>query len=262
MSVTPGNVQTGLHLFARLFPVTPLNNLTPLCLEELQSKYKSRDRWARILGYTLIVALGVAYYFGLNWIANWHYREFQNGAFLIRPLPVEFIVFALFMSLTSATSIAIVLFRWAVGRRECDIYVAYTSIRSSPSGPIDSAKLSFWFFWLGFIPTAGGAALQIDSYTAFTDRAVIYNPLLSLGSRVEYPYSTVRGVYVVRYYRARFENTDDPFLVMNIDNGPRWETTPGMSGLSLERQREIMRFVAGRSGRRSGEVAFVENIPP
>jgi hypothetical protein len=261
MVVNPGSIVGGFRLLARLFPAVPLERVTALSLEDLQAKYRNRDRWGNFFGFLASIALGIAYFFLLDCTASWYYHDLTSARFLIRPLRVEFGVCAVFLSLASSTFV-LVIFRWILGPEEYAIYMAYASHKAYPPAPFDFTKAFRLMFCLGFPPLIVLGILRIDNYTAFTDQAIVDNPFLSLGTQTEYPYAAVRGVYEARGYHARFEDKVAPNQFIVFTNGARWEAPRGSGGEKLEYQRRIIRFVADRSGRRIRQVKFVEDIPP
>lgn len=262
MSVSPGSIQAGFRFLAWLFPAERLEKVTALSLEELQKKYKSRDRWGNFIGFLVFAGLAVGYYFLLYYVANWYYRNLSRAAFLLRPSAVEWGVFAGFLSLTSSTFIGLLIFRRVVGPDEYTIYLAYANHKAHPPAPYDITKVFRLFFWFGFLPLFLLVVLRIDNYTAFFDKSIVDNPFWSLGREVERPYTDVRAVYEVRGYHARFEDKVAPYQLIVFTDGQRWETSHGSGGLKLEHQREIARYVAERSGQKIRVVNFAEDIPP
>jgi hypothetical protein len=117
-------------------------------------------------------------------------------------------------------------------------------------------------FVLCFLPLFTLAVMRVDNYTAFTNREVIDNPFGSIGMTEIHDYSTVAGIYEVRGYHARLEDKIAPYQLILFADGARWETRHGSGGPRLEHQREMMRFVAERSGVAFRVVNFIENIPP
>ncbi len=261
MSVGPGSIVAGFRFLAWLFPATPLDKVTTLSLDQLQEKYKRRDWWINIFGLSAFLLLAVAYYFLLDVGAERYYRDLSRSAYFIRPSAVEWGVLAAFLSLTSSTFFFFIVLRWVLGRQEYELYLAYASQKAHPPAPYDPTKVFQLFFWLIFFPLALVAVLRIDNYTAFTDKAMLDNPFLSLGKEVEYPFANVRGVFEVRGYHARFEDKVSPHQIIVFADGKRWESSRGSGGSKLDHQREILRYVAERSGRKIQNVNFAEEIP-
>jgi hypothetical protein len=77
---------------------------------------------------------------------------------------------------------------------------------------------------------------------------------------VSHPYTSVRGLYEVHRFHQRFRDVDLEHLnqVIVFTDGTRWET----NHYTVEKQREMMDFVAQRSGKPYQEVEFAEDIPP
>jgi hypothetical protein len=260
MAVNPGSVMAGFRLLARLFPPVPLEAVTSQSLEELKEKYRGRDRWGNLLVFMAFVALAVVFYFLLDGASRLTRPDPGTSGFLIAPGGVELGILAAFLSLFSSGLVVWTLLAWFLGPQEYAIYRAYASYRASPAAPWDIPTVFRWFFLLGFIPLLLFAVLVVDCYTAFTDEAIIDNSLWSLGVRVVHPYSSIRGTYDVQAYHARFNDVSSPYQVIVFDDGTQWVSAQGAGGPKLEEQREILRFVARKSGRQVRPVKFIEDI--
>lgn len=261
MGVSPGSIQVAFRLFSRLFPAPPLESVTSASLEELQARYKSRDRWGNWLGFALFVGLAIVYFVLLDRAAVWHYRDFHGAAYLVRPVSFLLGVLAAFMSLASTMFVGLLVMRLALGAEEYALYLAYGCHKTYPPAPYDVAKVAQLFVWLIFLPLLVVSILLIDTYTAFTENAIIESPFWSLGRRVEHPYSAVRGVYEVRSHHARFEDAVAPYQIIAFADGEQWTSEHGSGGKKLEYQREIIQFVAEKSKQRIQRVEFPEDVP-
>lgn len=257
MSASPEAILAGFRFFAWLFPATPLERLTSLSIDGLKVKYKKRDRVCGLLFLVGFVGLTVACYFVLDWLAEWHYRDISNARFVFRAISAEWGCWAGFLTLTSLGFMSLKILRWILDPKEYELYMAY-SIYKSKLPPINPTKFFQWTFWIGFLPLVVLVVLRIDSYTAITANAIIENPFLSLGTEIVHPYASVRGVYEVRRFHERFKDVDQPYQLIVFADGTRWET----NRYTLQQQREIMSFVAQRSGKPYQEVEFAEDIPP
>jgi hypothetical protein len=262
MPVGPGTIYGGFRLFAKLFPAPPLDYVTSLPLEKLTFKYKWRDRWGNLIGFVLFVAVALGYYFLLVALAAWRTRGLERAVFLIEPIPFEWGFFAAFLSLTSSSVVGLLLLRGLLGRKEYEVYITYCSHRAFPPAPFDFTKVFKLFFVVGFLPLAAFVGLRIDSYTAFTEREMIDNPYWSVAREARIPYSSVRAIYEVQAYHARFKDVFEPHLLIAFNNGDRWRTDRGAKGLKLARQQRMVEYVAEKSERKIQQVMFVEDIPP
>jgi hypothetical protein len=262
VSTSPGSIRAGFRLLAWLFPAPRLDKLTELSAEELHDQYKSRDRRVNLAVCLAYLGLAVGLFFLLDLAAAWRYRDLAEAEFLVRPVRVEFGVYAAFLSLTSSTFLLLGLLRWLLGRQEYTVYAAYLSQRAYPSAPWDVTQAFRWMFWLGFPPLVMVTLLRIDNYTAVTDKGVIDNPFWSVGTQVERPYTEVRGVYEIRGYHARFEDVVAPYHLIVFADGTRWQSPHGSGGPKMDHQRRLMILVAARSGREMRTVSFIEDVPP
>lgn len=262
MTVGPGSIHAGFRFLAWLFPAAPLEKVTPLSVDELKAQYRQRDRWLNFLGFLGFLVVAVAYFFLLDFAAEWYYRDLTGSGPLLRLERAVIGVLAAFLSLCSSTLLLLLILRGGLGRQEYATYIAYASHKAYPPAPFDVTRSFQLIFWLGFFPLAALTFLLIDNDTAFTDQAIIENPFWSIGAHTEHPYSAVRGLYEVQGYHARFEDKIAPFQVIVFADGTRWESPHGTGGSKLEHQREIMRFVAARTRLDVRKVSFIENIPP
>ncbi len=261
MSVNPGTILGGFRLMAWLFPPPRLRSVTPLSVEELAEQYRSRDRWCNVLAALVLVGLGTAFFFVIGACAEWRHRRWADSPYFFRPMALELGIWGGFLALVCTLYVMFIILRLALGADEYRLYVAYTSNKLKPF-PFDGVKVARLFFWLFAPLLLALIVLRVDTYTAFTDRAVVENPFLSLGVAHVWPYAEVRGVYEVQGYHARFEDKVAPFHVIVFNDGRRWESEHGSGGPKLENQREGVRFVARQSGRPFQKVAFIEDIVP
>jgi hypothetical protein len=262
MTVSPNTIFAWFRFLAWLFPATPLEQVTALTFEELRCKYRRRDFWGNILGFLTFLVLAVVCYYVMVGAATIQERGIKDARYIIGPSHIEFAVWAGAMSLTGSMFLVLAVLRAYLGEEEFAVYSAYGSCRVSHLAALDIPKVYRMFFWLFFLPLLIIAILRVDTYTAFTNAKLIDNSTWSFGSKTEHPYSAVRGVYEVRGFHARFKDLLEPYQVITFSDGSRWQTDYKAGGPKLEQQREIVRFVAERSGKTIRRVNFIEDIPP
>jgi hypothetical protein len=260
-SVNPGAILGGFRLVAWLFPPPRLRSFMPLSAEELAEQYRSRDRWCNVLGVLILVGLGAGFYFVAEACAKWWQRRWADAPYFYRPTALELGIWAGFLALFCTLYVMFLILRLALGADEYRLYIAYASNKLKPY-PYDVLKIARWFFWLFAPLLLALIVFRVDTYMAFTDKAVVENPFLSLGVEHVWPYAAVRGVYEVQGYHARFEDKIAPFHVIVFNDGRRWESEHGSGGPKLEQQREGVRFVTRQSRRPFKKVAFIEDITP
>jgi len=261
MTVNPQTIQGAFRLFAWLFPVTPLEELTDETYEELKVIYKVRDRWTNWLGLPAFLLLSAIFYFLLSRASHWVLGDYSRAKFLIQHIRFEYALLGMFLSLASFGFVFICVLRWILGREEFALYNAYCSLRASPSALWDVFRVYRMFFVVLFPLLLVGAALLLDHYTAFTETAMVDNPAFSLGTTTVHPYDTVRGVYYVRGHHARFEDIVHPTFVATFHNGTQWQSKFVGPGAPAGVVADAMTYVAERTGNPIIPVNFIEDVP-
>ena len=114
--------------------------------------------------------------------------EFAASKYLLHPIGFELAIWAGFLSLFSTGAIILFLLRGYLGREEFEIYCAYGARLNR--WHFDSRKIFYWFFALFFLPLLAASVLRSRMFTAFTDKAIVDHPFISLGARAGTPTPT------------------------------------------------------------------------
>ncbi|MDB5389903.1 MAG: hypothetical protein JWM11_5549 [Planctomycetaceae bacterium] len=263
MAPGPGSILAGYRLLAWLFPARDISELTSESYEELCEKYRSRDFWGNWLGCLCYCLLVVVYFLLLLAIGNWITSGVPRERFIG---PFEFLYFfaAGFLSLFSAGFFMFLMLRLVLGKQEYDTYLAYGGEKIRRSGlrvRIHFGKAFGLFFWVFVPPLMLAMLAYMDTYASFTEQNIILNPYWTLGQQIVRPYQDVRGIYEIKKVHRRNHDEIEPFQVIVFTDGTRWETDRGSLDPKLQMQRDVMTFVAGKSGKPVKPVEFEEDIP-
>jgi hypothetical protein len=178
---------------------------------------------------------------------------------LLHPFAVEYVVYAVFLSLTSSVFFTIIALRLILGTKEYAIYMAYCGQRMP--WHFDLGRAFFWFFAILFPLVALVTVLRTSTYAAFTQHEMMVSSFGSFGVPTRHAYADVRGIYFVKIHHARFEDIPDPHYVIAFNDGYRWETDSKSGGVKLEKEKEAVQLVMQHTGKQSTTVNFVDEIP-
>jgi hypothetical protein len=259
MAVSPGGIMIGFRTLEKLFPAPSLESLTKVPIEQLTKRYKSRDRWGNWLGFLAFLVLSAAYTLLIFGFAALTLPRSEHYKHVLHPVEMEYVIYGIFLSLLSFFFFLVLIYRWALGKKEYDIYMAYGARRMPYHFHV--GKAFQWFFLVLFIPLALMTVLRVSMYTAFTDQAMLDSPFGSFGAAREHPYKDVTGVYLVNGYHGRFRDYVDPVYVIAFKDGFQWDVGRGSGGPRLEKEQAVIKFVTQRSGKPIRKVQFVEEIP-
>jgi hypothetical protein len=247
-----------IRALAWLFPAPPLEEVTSDTFGTLSEKYRSRVRWGNLIAFLAFITVAVYYYFLFSLLGSLITQRFADVKYVVHRNEVEYGMMAFLLSLVSSTYLYLLAFRWFLGRKEYDIYMAYAGLCLYG---MDAGKTFKWFFLLTFPPLVVLCLLWTTTFTAVTAKAMLDAPFGSFGVTTERPYSDVRNIYFARKFHTRNEDNDSPRYVIVFKDGYRWQTESVTTRAELNEQTEIVRYFAEQSRRPIVTVEFIENIP-
>jgi hypothetical protein len=261
----PDLLLRAFRFFGWLFPPPALDKEMVPSPEALKEKGKWWNWISGSLFFPLLLACAILFCFISCRAADNHLGTLRGSLFLIRSEPFELCVWAVFLALVVTPWLSFLILRVALGRKRYDEFLMVAS-HSSRMGGAEGTKVHlgkvfrFLFFLFGPL-LLGLIVLRIDTYTAFTDDAMVVSPFWSLGNEEVRPYAGVRGVYAVARWHGRFEDVDKPYHSIVFKDGTVWTTGDGMRAPRPESDRLFVQHIAERSGCPIRAVQFQEDIP-
>lgn len=262
---SPRAIFAGFRLMGWLFPPPPLDEQLVPSPELLEQKAKRWNRVTGLLCLALLLGCGVAFCFAACVAADRHLAAVGRPLFLIRAEPFELCVWAVFLAAVIAPWLSVLLLRLVAGRpryRECVMVMSHAKPMGGPRGvKVHFGKMFALFLFLFGPLLLDLIVLRIDTYTAFTNDAMVVNPFWSLGQEEIHPYRDVRAIYAVAGYHARFQDVDKPCYALVFADGMLWTTGDGMRAPRMEEDRQFIEHIAQRSGRPIRPIRFLEDVP-
>jgi hypothetical protein len=259
MGVSPGSIHAGYRLLERLFPSPPLESVTTESLETLSERYKKLDRRGNWIGFLVFLAAAGVYYVLIAAWAGFVHQRVAGARHLLHPFEVEYVVYAVFLSLVSSIYLVIVVLRLLLGPKEYAIYMAYCGQRMPWHFHLGKAFLCF--FLVLFPIVAAVTVLRVSMYTAFTDQEMHVSSFGSFGVPRTHQYADVRGIYFIKMHHARFSDIPNPHFAIAFKDGYVWESDSKSGGAKLEKEKEVVEFVMRQTGQRMVAVNFPDEIP-
>ena len=255
------HVHLGIRLLGSVFKAEPLAAITKESFEMLRWRYRSRERWGNWLGFLWFIICAALLSFFYVKLAAFLSHDVQK-TFFYGQESIMLVLAGCLVSLCISTTILFWAFRLWVGKEEYRLFMAYGGehFRRTFGSRMDASKTFLAFFIVG-IPLFGFGILVADEYTAFTDHGIVINPLWSLGTVNERPFTDVGGLYEVEAAHERSKDVFEPFQVIAFKDGERWESERRSQGPKLEQQRQGLRFVSQKAKVPVHIVSFEENIP-
>jgi hypothetical protein len=262
---SPHLIMECFKLLGWLFPPPPLDEELISAPEVLLERGKMWNLYSGIACLVLLVAMsGVLGYLACV-AAAWRLGHLGKTVFLIDASPIELCIWAVFLAMAVTPVVGLVLLRIALSGKLYRDYIMVLS-HTSPLGgeagvPVHVGKLC-WFFFLLLGPLMlFWIALRIDSYTAFTQDAMILNSMWSLGREEIRPYQNIRGIYAVDGFHARFEDVHKPRHVLVFKDGTVWTTGDDMRAPRPETDVIFIDHIAQKSGQPVMNLPFLEDVP-
>ncbi|OAI47598.1 hypothetical protein AYO44_01595 [Planctomycetaceae bacterium SCGC AG-212-F19] len=273
MSADPHTIQALTAVFlrwlARVFPPPPLHEATSLSEEELRAKYKWTDRLGNFVVIPCcIAAAAIVLYALFEFLTKLRHGVLGDVAYMLHAVHAgELVIWAIFIAFFSGPLLGVYLVRLYLGR-DFKEYLAYGShycVRTVDHGRPTAIPVNvlagYWVLCLSVsVPLLIVVLLRIDTFTGFTDTAMLDNDFLSLRT-VTRPYSEITGIYDIQGYHGRFEDFMEPYQIIRFRDGTVWNSEKHTGGERLANQREAMAFVARKCGLAVQVVNFEEDIP-
>jgi hypothetical protein len=252
-------------LLGWLFPPPPLDEESIAHPEVLLEKGKKWNFYSGVVCLGLLAVVSALLGYLAILAAAWRLSHLGKTVFLIDASPVELCIWAVFLAMAATPVVGLLVLRIALGRQ---LYADYIMVLShtSPLGgeagiPVHVGKVC-WFLFLLLSPILLlWIAARIDSYTAFTEDAMIVNSMWSFGREQVRPYQNVRGIFAVDGYHARFEDVHKPRHVLVFKDGTRWTTGDDMRAPRPDTDAIFIDHIARKSGQPVMNLPFLEDVP-
>ncbi len=246
-------------ILAEWFPAPPLEPPYVDSPEKLKEQGKKWNRMSGILCLCLIVGCSFLFGFVARTIADKQMTALGQPLFLIRAEPWELWFWSIFLASLLGLWLSMVILRLVFGRERYGEFIMVVS-NCSPY-KIHSGKMAAFLFFVASPPLLGLLVLRVDSYTAFTQDAMVINATWSLGKVVTHPYQDIRGIYSVAGFHARFEDVAKPRHALVFSDGTVWTTDEGMRAARPQSDLTFIQHVAEKSGHQIVALNFLEDAP-
>jgi hypothetical protein len=263
-SPSPKLILLAFRFFGWLFPPPTLDKKIIPSPDVLKEKGKWWNWASGALFFSLLLACAILFCFISYRLAGKHLAALGEPLFLIRAEPFELCVWAVFLALVVTPWLSFLILRIVLGKTRYEEFLMVVC-HSSPMGGAEGVKVHFGkmfcllFFLLGPL-LAGLIVLRIDTYTAFTNDAMVVSPFWTVGKEEIQPYRHVRGVYAVSSWHAHFHDVEKPRHALVFADGTVWTTADCMRAPRPETDRLFIQHVAERSGCPIRPIRFLEDI--
>jgi hypothetical protein len=164
---------------------------------------------------------------------------------------------AILLSLFSSPYFLFLVFKWWLGPKEYEVFIAYNACRKQFNLHIE--KPFKWVFFLFFPALAVLSLMWTVEFTVLTDKSIVDAPFGHLAFATERPFTDVAGLYLVTKARTREGHIDSPRFVIVFQDASHWVTPHITQQAEMDRLALMVEYVAIKSQKPIQKVRFIED---
>jgi hypothetical protein len=249
-----------LRFFAKLFPHPPRDlSEQQFSFPELQKRYAKWELAFLIPFFSFGFLSGYLIYLGLLWILPYPVPQTGPTRYVMLPDKAFFMLPALFLGILAGGGLSDLLYRLLLGKRYAE-YILYGNMKFG----IDGWRVFKILALIIIIPSILLTSLAMGCYARFTDDQIITNRFWGIGEESRF-YKRITRIKSVKYTHApNGKVAENPYHVLHFDDGSIWSTRDAFYSadqdpkLSEQKEREIIKFIAGKCNKEIETYDFLE----
>jgi hypothetical protein len=232
-------------------------------LDDLRTEYYI-DYTTRMLAYAIFaLPFMPLWYFGLRWVSKWRGNSLGAAQFVVLPSDVFWMVPAFFAGLFTAILLVNRHYKRKLGTRYPE-FEMYCDLQHRQQlnllSAFDLKTVEAWVGAVTIFATGSFIAFGLNAHTRFTEQAIMIKTGWTLFEN-GHQYNRVRALAAVnRLTTPSGKIRESPHYAILFDDGTTWSTSDDFWSSGLDRDQQIMEFVATKANKPIQQVDLIEDL--